>query len=141
MERETYTQEYKIQKPAPFINNVLIIDDEPDICLLLRKLLIKMNLNVEFAYTIGTGLEIYNYSEPEIIFLDMNLPDGNGLDHIFDFKRTNNSCVIVMISAYDTTSDRAKAFDLGVNYFISKPFTHQQISDIVTEILNNTQKL
>ncbi len=114
--------------------NVLIVDDEPDICMLLRKQLIKLDLTVDVAYTIQSGLEKVKENEPQVVFLDMNLPDGNGLEHISEFKQKLYPASIVMISAYDTAVDRAKAFALGVNYFLSKPFTQLQIANIISEL-------
>ena len=116
------------------LRNVLIVDDEPDICLLLRKILVKMNLIVDYAYSIGDGLKKVVKMDPELVFLDMNLTDGNGLDHISEFKQNKKATIIVMISAYDTAADRAKAFELGVNYFLSKPFTQMQIAEVITEL-------
>lgn len=120
--------------------NVLIVDDEPDICLLLRRLLLKFNLNVDFAYNIAGGLEIVHEKMPAIIFLDMNLPDGNGMDHIKEFKHNDESSVIVMISAYDTFADRSKAFGLGVNFFLSKPFTQNQVIEIINDLTKEKLK-
>lgn len=119
--------------------NVLIVDDEPDICMLLGKQLVKMDLTVDFAHTIQNGLEKVKKNEPKVVFLDMNLPDGNGLEHISEFKQDLNPASIVMISAYDTPTDRAKAYALGVNYFLSKPFTQLQIANIITELTGNPQ--
>ena len=126
--------------PLKAARNVLIVDDEPDICLLLRRLLIKFNLNVDYAYNITNGLEKFRDHIPEIVFLDMNLPDGNGLDHIAEFKNDNKSSIIVMISAYDTPAYRSKAFRLGVNYFLSKPFTQTQVIEIITELTTDKLK-
>ena len=119
---------------------VLIVDDEPDICLLLRRLLIKFNLNVDYAYNITNGLEMVRDHEPGIVFLDMNLPDGNGMDFITEFKHDDKSSIIFMISAYDTPADRSKAFGLGVNYFLSKPFTQNQVIDILSELTKDQIK-
>jgi len=126
--------------PLKIPRNVLIVDDEPEICLLLRRLLLKFNLNVDYAYNIANGLEMVQEHLPEIVFLDMNLPDGNGMDHIEEFKHDNNSNIIVMISAYDTAADRSKAFGLGVDYFLSKPFTQNQVIEIVNELTNENIK-
>ena len=126
--------------PTRLAKRVLIVDDEPDICLLLRRLLIKFNLNVDYAYNITNGLEMVRDHEPGIVFLDMNLPDGNGLDFISKFKHDDKSSIIVMISAYDTPADRSKAFGLGVNYFLSKPFTQNQVIDIISELTKDEIK-
>lgn len=127
--------------PRIKLGSVLIVDDEPDICLLLKNILIKMSLKVDYAYTIEKGLEKVVEETPEVVFLDMNLSDGNGLDYIAAFKQNKKPASIVMISAYDTAADRSKAKALGVNYFLSKPFTQNQISEVILNLTKDSQKL
>ncbi len=62
--------------------NILIIDDDPIICDLLVQLMEKLNHRSCFALTGDQGLELAGASGFDIIFLDVKLPDGNGLDLI-----------------------------------------------------------
>lgn len=110
----------------------LIIDDETDICYLLKGILKQKNIDAEYAATIAEGEQLLQKSDPAIIFLDNHLPDGFGMDHIRHFKNDYPSSKIVMITAHDTSSDRERAYNEGVDYFIGKPFTR----DIIIKTLD-----
>lgn len=114
-------------------NNVLIVDDEIDICLLLKSLLKSQSIDSSFVQTLADAEISLEHTDPRILFLDMNLPDGNGIQKIEGFKKTNPNTNIVMMSAYDTIEDRKKALDKGADLFLSKPFSRKQILDIVNQ--------
>jgi DNA-binding response OmpR family regulator len=110
----------------------LIIDDEADICYLLKGILQQHNVNAAYAGSIGEGEQYLQHHEPAIIFLDNHLPDGFGIDHIRRFKQSYPASKLVMITAHDTFMDREKAYNEGVDYFIGKPFTR----DIIVKTLD-----
>jgi two-component system, OmpR family, response regulator len=111
-------------------NKVLIVDDEIDICLLLKSLLNTQAINSVYVQTLTDAAEKIK-AQPKILFLDMNLPDGNGIQRLEEFKKESPSTNIIMMSAYDTAEDRSMALNKGADVFLSKPFTRKQILDIV----------
>lgn len=115
----------------------LIIDDEKDICLLLDYQLKKVGVTSLSAHSLSEGLKLFNPSEHSLVFLDINLPDGKGLDIIPDLKAQNEDINIVVISAYDIKSEERKAYEEGTFQFLGKPFTNKMVSDIVKEIQLN----
>ncbi|RYF92404.1 MAG: response regulator [Chitinophagaceae bacterium] len=110
----------------------LIIDDEADICYLLKGILRQKNVNAAYAGSLAEGEEFLRHNHPAIIFLDNHLPDGFGIEHIRHFKEAYPSSKLVMITAHDTFMDREKAYSEGVDYFIGKPFTR----DIIVKTLD-----
>lgn len=60
--------------------------------------------------------------KPMLIFLDINLPDGSGLDVITLIKRNNPQTRLIMMSAYDEKKEKSIAFANGADDYISKPF-------------------
>jgi len=64
----------------PTAKKVLIIDDEYDLCFLLKSYLRTKNFDVDIANTLSAGIAKINNNEPDIVFLDNNLPDGSGWD-------------------------------------------------------------
>jgi DNA-binding response OmpR family regulator len=111
------------QKPK-----ALIIDDETDICYLLSSLLRQKNFQTVLAGSISEAERIVDVeNEHSIIFLDNHLPDGLGVNYILTLKKKCPSSVIVMITAHDTLSDRQKAQEHGVDFFIGKPFSKEII--------------
>lgn len=114
----------------------LIVDDEKEICLLLGHQLKKLGVTSSQAHSLSEGLENFNPTEHDLVFLDINLPDGNGLDIIPSLKAKNEKIKIVVISAYDTKSEHKKAYELGIYQFLGKPFTNQMVAQIITDIKN-----
>jgi len=112
---------------------VLIVDDEIDICLLLKSLLRSQSISSSFVQTLADAENKFEEIHPSILFLDMNLPDGNGIQKIEGFKLKSPQTNIVMMSAYDTVEDRRNALEKGADLFLSKPFSRKQILDIVQQ--------
>jgi DNA-binding response OmpR family regulator len=113
----------------------LIIDDETDICYLLKGILRYKNIEAAYATSLAEGEQLLKQITPEVIFLDNHLPDGFGIDHIRRFKQECPASKIVMITAYDTSNDREKAYSEGVDFFIGKPFTRDIIIKTLEKII------
>jgi DNA-binding NtrC family response regulator len=63
-------------------DKILIVDDEADFCLIMKNYFMKKGYNVFLAYTLDDGLNKLREVQPDFLFLDNNLPDGNGWDAI-----------------------------------------------------------
>jgi DNA-binding response OmpR family regulator len=105
----------------------LIIDDEIDICFLLRGILRYKNIQAKYVTTLTEAQTVLQDFEPPLIFLDNHLSDGLGVNYLRKLKREHPSSKVVMITAHDTAADRKKAYEEGVDVFISKPFTRDLI--------------
>lgn len=114
---------------------VLIIDDEIDICFLLGSILKGRNLQVSYVNTLSEAAGAIEAQHPKIVFIDNHLPDGLGVDYIKQLKDENPGTKVVMITAYDNFSDRAKAFKNGADTFISKPFSKDLIYQAVDQLV------
>jgi two-component system OmpR family response regulator len=112
--------------------DALIIDDELDICFLLKSILKKRDLDVNYVNRLEDAKIALKNNTPPIIFLDNHLPDGLGIDFIAYVKANYPSTKIIMITAHDTPEDRTKAIQQGVDMFLGKPFT----KDAITMALN-----
>lgn len=111
--------------------SVLIIDDEIDICFLLGGMLRRRDYPVSYANSLEEGLQKIDSLLPSILFLDINLPDGSGLDHIRGIKTRHPHLRIIMISAYDGINERTKAAREGAENFISKPFNKETVYNVL----------
>ncbi|NVN00636.1 response regulator [Arthrobacter sp. SDTb3-6] len=103
------------------MRTVLIVDDEPQ---LLRAL--QVNLRAE-GYTVLTALDGTTAllhaegNHPDVIVLDLGLPDINGVDVIARIRRTSNTPIIVL-SARHGSIDKVRALDAGADDYVTKPF-------------------
>jgi two-component system, OmpR family, response regulator len=102
---------------------VLVVDDEPDVCFLFGKILRKRNLRVDFAHNLAEANDAIENDPPALIFLDNNLPDGQGVDLIPFLKENYPHTRIVMVTANDTLGDQKKAFARGADDFLGKPLS------------------
>ena len=115
--------------------NVLIIDDELDICYLLSGILRQKDLRTSYVNTLSDAEVALKTDPPGLLFLDNHLPDGFGLDFIHHVKTNYPTTKIIMITAHDSAAERKKAFMEGVDFFISKPFTRELIYTTLEKIL------
>jgi DNA-binding NtrC family response regulator len=79
---------------------VLIIDDEIDLCLLLKSYFVRKNYEVYLSHTLEEGLSFLRSLKPDIVFLDNNLPDGIGWNIAPEIAKNYPDIYINMISAF-----------------------------------------
>lgn len=133
---------YSINNPASLPmaalhgNNqkALIVDDEVDICYLLKAILRHRNIQADYVTSLGEADEYLQSHDPSIIFLDNRLNDGLGINYIRNFKHEHPHTWIVMVTAHDNSTDREKAYSEGADFFIGKPFTKNKILETIQYI-------
>lgn len=101
--------------------NVLIVEDEQAIRRFLRSALEAEGLRVFEAETLQRGLIEAATRKPDLVILDLGLPDGDGIDFIRDLRQWSQMPVIVL-SARTEESDKIAALDAGADDYLSKPF-------------------
>jgi two-component system, OmpR family, response regulator len=84
---------------------VVIIDDEEDLCHLMKAYLKDLNYEVYYAYSLSAGLELLKHVVPDVLFIDNNLPDGLGSEQMSFLKSTYPNCRINLISANYSAND------------------------------------
>ncbi len=114
---------------------VLIVEDEIDICFLLTGILRKKNLQTTFVNSIHEAQDLLAIQHPSILFLDNNLPDGYGVDFIYQIKNSHPLIWIIMITADDTIANKNKALKAGADFFIGKPFTIDTINKTIDTVM------
>ncbi len=108
---------------------VLIIEDEPDVVDLLRHRLAKANFRILVAGDGATGLEIARSNRPDVIVLDLMLPELNGHEVCRVLKQSpeTKNLPILMLTAKGSTGDRVKGLELGADDYVSKPFSPKEL--------------
>ena len=114
---------------------VLIVDDEPDICFLLGNMLKQKSFIPVIANTLQEGLDKLKKHMPALLFLDIHLPDGSGLDILGRVKKEFPALKIIMMSAYDGAREKARAIEEGADIFISKPLSRALITESLEKVL------
>ncbi|MBI2519865.1 MAG: response regulator [Bdellovibrio sp.] len=101
---------------------VLIIDDERSICKFIRLSLESNNFSVVEAYTGEEGIKEVIASRPDIIILDLGLPDVHGLE-VIKKVREWTQIPIIILSVQDSDEDKVQALDSGADDYLTKPFS------------------
>jgi two-component system response regulator PilR (NtrC family)/two-component system KDP operon response regulator KdpE len=113
---------------------VLIVDDEKDICNLLSSILAGVGYETLCCHSLSEGKLRFVAYQPDVLFLDIHLPDGNGLDDVPVFRNLNPKIPVMIISAFDSAVEIRKAKTYQVNAFIRKPFNREQVIAGLTNI-------
>jgi len=100
---------------------ILVVDDEPAILRALRTILTRYGFQVETAETGRWALECLRHHQPDLILLDLGLPDLDGLDIIREVRGHSN-VPIVVLSVRGAERDKVAALDLGADDYLTKPF-------------------
>ena len=109
---------------------ILIIDDEEDYCLILKHFFKQKGCEVFFAYTLKQGLQLLHQHAIDILFLDNNLPDGNGWQVVDKIIAEMPVIRIYLISAYKHKTDFT-GDSLQVTVW-EKPISFQLLEQILT---------
>jgi two-component system KDP operon response regulator KdpE len=100
---------------------ILIIDDEPPIRRFLRTTLSVQDYRVVEAASGGEGLSLLRHEKPDLVILDLGLPDMDGLEVVRRI-RAESPVPIVVLSSRDDERGKVAALDLGVDDYVTKPF-------------------
>ncbi len=107
---------------------ILIIDDETDFCMIMKNYFMKKGYDVAFSPTLKGGMALLKEVLPDILFLDNNLPDGNGWDSVEQVVEIIPQARVYLISAH---RDRSTVESKSKNIVIwEKPISLQILNDL-----------
>lgn len=118
---------------------ILVIDDEVPIQKLLKLPLIDAGFKVEEALTGRQGLVSLASFAPDLILLDLGLPDMDGLDVLKDLRAWSKTPVIIL-SARGHDRDKISGLDLGADDYLTKPFSVQELLARVRAAMRRTTR-
>jgi DNA-binding response OmpR family regulator len=117
---------------------ILVVDDEPKIVRLARDYLEEGRFRVLPAYDGPTALAAVRHEKPDLVVLDLNLPEMDGLDVCRALRRESN-VPIIMLTARAEEMDRLIGLELGADDYIVKPFSPRELVARVRAVLRRTQ--
>ena len=101
--------------------HILVIDDEPQILRALRTILTARQFRVSTASTGAEGLALAATAQPDLIILDLSLPDMDGIE-VCRQLRTWTQTPVIVLSVRDSEHDKVAALDHGADDYLTKPF-------------------
>jgi len=110
-----------------FRQRLLIVDDDPNIVAGLEALLAD-EWEVSTAMTARDARAVFAEFSPDVVLLDMNLPDGNGVDVLHDLKMYSEAVSVIMMSGVGTIDSVVESMKLGAETFLQKPFDYSMLA-------------
>lgn len=117
-------------------HKVLIVDDEPHIRRLIQAALNRADYLTIEAESARQAMDRLQHERPEVVLLDLGLPDRDGLELVPLVKQHADTTLIV-ISARDATEEKVAALDLGADDYLTKPFDTDELLARVRVALRN----
>jgi two-component system, OmpR family, response regulator len=122
------------------IPTVLVVDDEPNIRELVQVALKFHGCAVTLGATGGDALQLAETSRPDLIVLDVMLPDIDGFEVCRRLRASSNDVPVIFLTARDTTSDTVTGLTLGGDDYITKPFSVEALVARVRAVLRRAAR-
>ena len=110
---------------------ILIIDDEPDLRDLYQKLLELQGYHVYCAASGLEGIHLNEKKNPDLIILDMHMPEMDGISTLRNIRKTDDSVIVVILTGYACPDTIRDAIDLNVSEYLSKPFENNELLNVI----------
>jgi DNA-binding response OmpR family regulator len=122
-------------------HKILIVEDEPEIVRLIRNRLNTTLYDVTIAYSGDEALELIKTQHFDLISLDIMLPLVDGLTLCSEVRKRHKDSLIVIVSALDLDEQKEKAYLLGADDYIPKPFSPKLVALKIVSLLNRRSEM
>lgn len=121
-------------------DKILIVDDNLEIISFLKqRVLSPLGLEVVTAYDGRTGLQLALAHIPDLILLDMSLPQMSGIEMLRALREALYQTPVIFMTSYGSEQVIVEAFRLGVRDFLSKPFTSEEAHEVIKRVLQENR--
>jgi DNA-binding response OmpR family regulator len=115
--------------------NLLLIEDEPDLAEAILKYMEDEDFHCEWVSDMSKALEKIHLYSYDCLLVDINLPDGSGMNVIRQLKDTKSPSGIIIISARDSIDDKITGLDIGADDYITKPFELSELNARIRSVI------
>ena len=119
------------------MKKILVVDDEKPISDIIKFNMVKEGYEVVTAFDGREALELFEAERPDILILDLMLPEIDGLEVARTIRKTSNVPIIVL-SAKDSEFDKVIGLEIGADDYMTKPFSNRELQARVKAILRRT---
>jgi two-component system response regulator TrcR len=106
---------------------ILLIEDQVELCEILKDTLSLYGFDVTYALNGDDGYNEFISLDPKLVIIDIMMPGSDGFSAVKKIRTVNKDVPIIMLTAKPLTEDLVKAFDLGCNDFVRKPFAMEEL--------------
>lgn len=121
--------------PSPASKKILHIEDNADSALIMARLLTLWGYHCLSAENGASGLRQIEIERPDLLLLDLNLPDIHGLEIVRQLRARSERLPIIAVTANALPSDRSKALEAGVDEFLAKPIDFPSLRALLDKFL------
>lgn len=115
---------------------ILLVDDSITVRELMKQQLRDLGLTeIKAAKTGKEALEIYNEFKPDLVFLDINMPEMNGVEVLTKVMKINPDAYVIMLSSLGTKEKINETLERGAKNFLMKPIENENLERIIQEIV------
>jgi DNA-binding response OmpR family regulator len=128
--------------PAPAVNlgTILVIEDDPRMQKVLRRIFADEHYSVVIAGDGQTGLDLFRSEHPIAVVLDLILPRISGRELCQTFKNLSNETPIIVLSAISEVVDKVLLLELGADDYVTKPFSPRELTARVQAAIRRQRK-
>ena len=119
------------------LEKIMVVDDDPNICELLRLYLEKEGYTVEIVNDGMAAVEAFQSAQPDLVLLDIMLPRLDGWQVCREIRRFSDK-PIIMLTAKGETFDKVLGLELGADDYVVKPFEAKEVIARVKAVLRRT---
>ncbi len=119
-------------------STIMVVDDEPDLVTLLCARLEQREFNVMCAYSGSQALAGLEKQKPDLILLDIMMPEMDGLEVLKRLKAApeTSSIPVILLSALDQLKDISTGYEMGADHSITKPFNNALLVTVIDHLLS-----
>lgn len=118
------------------MKKILLVEDDVTFSNMLKHFLERHQYTVEVSYTIKNASALLKKHSYNLIFTDLRLPDGNGIDLLKQSKNTDSNIPVVLMTSYAEVSTAVQAMKQGAFDYISKPFNPDEVLEVISNALD-----
>ena len=121
---------------------IFILDDEPDICDMVKQGLIRQGFAVCIAHNVTQATQVIVSELPNLLLLDWMLPKMSGIDYLSQLRQNSESTnlPVIMLTAKATEEDKVRGLDAGADDYISKPFSIRELVARIRAVLRRHER-
>ena len=117
--------------------NILVVDDEPDVCKSIYKILNRNGHTVKQALSVAAALEMVDAERTfDLIIADLMMPQAGGLDLLNSIRESRLETPVLIITGFSTIPSAVQAMKLGAGGYLAKPFTPEELEKAAKETLH-----
>jgi len=122
-------------------NRVLVVEDDKNLGKVLTDYLISKNYHVQLAEDGEIGFDFFNNNDYDIIILDVMMPKKDGFSLAKDIRKMNKDIPLIFLTAKSHKENIIKAFNLGADDYLTKPFSIEELLLRMDAVLKRTVKI